>query len=123
MRVLSQLIPLFLFVLHYFRAKLPASKVDTGDSVSLSWSRRILNLDSKTSRRQVRGICEERLVDRSEGEFGTILCQQHFTGARADNAVARQPRQTERAKEVSALGILFKARQGDVKQGVIWEGN
>jgi hypothetical protein len=54
-----------------------------------------LDLESKTLSGYVRGICEKRLIDRGQREFGTMLRQQHLAGARADNAVFREPRQTE----------------------------
>ena len=44
---------------------------------------------------QIRGICEKWLIDRCQGEFGTLLRQQHLSGAGAENTISRKPRQTE----------------------------
>ena len=41
---------------------------------------------------EVLWIGEERVVDRDQREFGTLLCQQHFAGTRADIAFLREPR-------------------------------
>jgi hypothetical protein len=82
-----------------------------------------LDFESKTSSGNVCGVYEKRLIDCRQGEFGTLLREQHLAGARANNAVFRESGQTERAKKVSALGIGFKPRQCDMEQGVIREGN
>jgi hypothetical protein len=52
-----------------------------------------------------------------------VLSQQHLCGARANGAVFRKPCQAKGAKKVSALGIGFKRRQGDMKQRVIRDEN
>jgi hypothetical protein len=43
----------------------------------------------------VRWIREERFIDCAQREFGTVLKQQHLGGSRADNAIFREPCQTE----------------------------
>ena len=60
-----------------------------------SWAHRIKDFESKTLSRYVRWIGEERLIDRGQREFGTMLRQQHLAGARADNAVLREPHHAE----------------------------
>jgi hypothetical protein len=64
-------------------------------SVSVSSGHRFQDLESKTLSAQVHWIGEERVVNRDQREFGTVLCQQHLAGARANNAVFRERRQAE----------------------------
>ena len=93
------------------------------DAVSFLSRYGVQNFKSKMFSALVHWIGQERLINRGQCEFGTLLRQQHLACARANNAVFRKPRQTERAKKVSARGISFKARQCDVKQRVIWKEN
>ena len=65
------------------------------DSAGVSSRHRIQNFESETLGGQVRRIGEERLINRSQRQFGPVLRQQHLAGARAENAVFREPRQTE----------------------------
>ena len=70
-------------------------RLNARDSVRISSSHRILDLQSETPSEQVRWIREECPIDCGQCELGTTLRQQHLAGAHANNAVFREPRQTE----------------------------
>ena len=72
-----------------------ALDLEARDSESVSPRHRIQDFESKMLSRRVRWIGEERPIDRAQGEFGTVLCQQHLAGASADSAASREPRQAE----------------------------
>ena len=68
-------------------------------------------------------VCEEGPVDCGECHLGTVLSQQHFAGARANDAVFGKSCQGKGAKKVGAPGIGFKRRKRDMKQRMIGEEN
>jgi hypothetical protein len=62
---------------------------------SVSSGHRVQDLESKTLSGRIQWIGEQRLVDRSQSEFGAVLCQQHLARARADGAAFRESGQPE----------------------------
>lgn len=79
---------------------------------------RVQDFESKMLGRQVCWIREQPRIDRTKGQIGLVLPQQHLTSTRANIAVFWKPSQAERTKKARAIEVRFEPRQRDMKQCV-----